>query len=218
MKIILLGDGDIALGDGGPEGLSLAMEGLPAIFPRLRSGNIHFSVDGTLRPERSLFATAHALRRMKSLCNVHFDGVGSLSVSVTGNPCLKIAYKSEQTIKSWETQGSDYSDGSLSLLFDAPANSFYRRSRADPQAGSAQIARSIFNTSYFLFLPKGYGAVDYDSYEFWTVLDAVVAIAQETLAQATSGGGEASTASDPGISDEDEDEDGSSEADGSGSG
>jgi hypothetical protein len=110
--------------------------------------------------------------------------VGSISVSVTLDPCLKFAFRCKQTIESWETQVPEPADVPVNPA-TVSASTLYRHSRVNPPNRHAGITALLFAHCTSTNLPEEYGTVEFGSYEFWTVIFGALEATEERHARST---------------------------------
>ena len=156
--------------------IHIAMVAIPSICPSLRSSKYFMYVDS-----RFLFHLAAMMRSMPTFGEVSFDGVGSIAACYNRNRKLKIVVQCRETMESWAAPIGDISPTTLFSLSVTTAASLYRDSRGDPQGAHAQRAKNLFTPFSQAIVPKEYGVIDYDSYEFWTVVDQVLSRYQRTI-------------------------------------
>jgi len=160
--------------------IRVAMVAVPAMFPKLRSSKFYLYVD-----PKFLFHLAAMMRANPVYRDTSFDGVGSVAASSSRNPKLKIAIQCRETMESWAAPTDDISPRTLQPIL-VTAGSLYRDSRGDPQGIHAQYAKNLFSAASPAGLPVGYGVIDYDSYEFWTLVDQFLNLYQRVLGGQTS--------------------------------
>jgi hypothetical protein len=155
-------------GEAGPVGLDamrVAMGDIPVIFPNLRSCKFFMYVD-----VKFLFPMAAMMRATSMFSETSFDGVGSIIACPRSGKDLKMAVQCKETMESWAAPTDNTPPRTLHPLV-VTAGSLYRASRGDPRGIRAKYARTMFGTTSSVLVPAEYGAIDYDSHEFWTVID-----------------------------------------------
>ena len=145
--------------------IRVAMVAIPAICPNLRSSKLFMYVDS-----KFLFDLAAMMRVNPIYSEAAFDGVGSVTACSKRNRNLQLAIQCRETMESWAALTDNIPPATLHPLH-ITAGSVYRASRGDPQGTYAQYARNMFNAASPAGVPAGYGAIDYDSHEFWTIID-----------------------------------------------
>ena len=155
--------------------IRVAMVAIPKIFPKLHSSKYFVYVD-----MKFLFHMATMMRTMPFFSDTSFDGVGSITACSSSSPDLKIAVQCKETMESW-TASTDHIPPTRLHPLVITAGSLYRDSRGKPQGNHASYAQNLFSATGPVSVPQGYGAVDYDSYEFWTVLDQALSAYQREL-------------------------------------
>jgi hypothetical protein len=152
---------------------------VPAIFPSLRTGIIHLSIDSAVIPEARFFTIERTLRRTEAYNPLVFDGVGSLTTSIKSQPCITLVMQNRQAMDRWDAHADDILPDPLTFT-NVHARTLYRESRADPQSESARFARRAYSV---LDRGGGLGHVEHDSFEYWTIVDATLATAQRVVAE-----------------------------------
>jgi hypothetical protein len=152
--------------------IRVAMVAIPAISPNLRWSKCFMYVD-----MKVLFHLAAMMRATPVYSENAFDGVGSVAACSNRNRKIKVVVQCRETMDSWAAPTDDISPTTLHPLL-VTAGSLYRESRRDPQGTHAQFARTLFNATHSAIVPQGYGPIDYDSYEFWTVIDQALSTCQ----------------------------------------
>lgn len=155
--------------------IRIATVAIPSICPNLRSSTFFLYVN-----RKFLLHLAVMMRANPVYSETSFDGVGSIAACSTRNRKLKIVVQCRETMESWAEPTGDISPHVLHPLL-VTAGSLYRHSRGDPQGFHAQYARTMFSAASRTGVPEGYGGIDYDSYEFWTVVDNALSAFQRAL-------------------------------------
>lgn len=145
--------------------IHFAMVVVPAMFSNLRSSKFFLYVDA-----KNLFPMAATMRSTPMFSEASFDGVGSITACSSRSQDLKITVQCKEIMESWAAPTHDISVMRLHPLL-ATAKVLYRASRGDPQGPVAQYARSFFSATHSVLVPEVYGAIDYDTHEFWIVID-----------------------------------------------
>ena len=145
--------------------IRVAMVAIPAMCPNLRSSKFFMYVDS-----KFLFPLAAMMRANAIYSEAAFDGVGSVTAYSKRNRNIQLAVQCRETMESWAAPSDNIPPATLHPLH-VTAGSLYRASRGDSQSIYAQYARNLFNAASPAGVPDGYGVVDYDSYEFWTIID-----------------------------------------------
>jgi hypothetical protein len=160
--------------------IRIATVAIPSICPNLRSSKFFLYVNRNF-----LLHLAVMMRANPVYSETSFDGVGSIAACSTRNRKFKIVIQCRETMESWAAPTGDISPHVLHPLL-VTAGSLYRHSRGDPQGFQAQYARTMFSAASRTGVPEGYGVIDYDSYEFWTVVDNALSAYQRALGAPTS--------------------------------
>lgn len=147
----------------------------PSIFPNVHSSKTFIYVD-----TRTLFDMAAMMRTLPVFSEAWFDGVGSVTACSSKSQDLKYVVQCRETMKSWAAPTDDVPP-MVSHPLLVTARSLYQASRGGPQGQHAHYAQSLFRAICSVSVPEGYGAIDYDSYEFWTVLDQGLSTYQRML-------------------------------------
>lgn len=155
--------------------IRFAMLVVPSIFPNLHSSKTFVHVD-----TRTLFDMATMMRTAHVFGETCFDGVGSVTACSRSSQDLKFVVRGRETMESWAVPTDDIPPGILHPLL-LTARSLYQSSQRDPQGTHAQYARSLSSAIRSISVPEGYGAIDYNSHEFWTVLDQGLSTYQRVL-------------------------------------
>lgn len=146
-------------------GINFALEGLPAVFPKLRTATLYISTDSCETPVAGLFAFADYLRRSPYHEDVVFEGVGSVTARSVNQPRINYLVQCKKTVERWTNEEPEFSWQSP---FHMSARSMYPYSQ-DGHVHPAAI-RS-FNAARRSYLPGSYPEVAEDSFEFWTIVD-----------------------------------------------
>jgi hypothetical protein len=155
--------------------IRVTMVAIPAIFPNLRSSKSFMYVD-----MKFLFHLAAMMRTMPIFSETCFDGVGSVTACSSRHRNTIFVVQCKETMESWAAPTDNVPPNTLNPLL-VTAGSLYRASRGNPQGIHAQYARNLFSAASPASVPQEYGPVDYDSYEFWTVIDQALSSYQQAL-------------------------------------
>jgi hypothetical protein len=148
---------------------------IPAIFPNLRSSKFFMCME-----IKFLFHLAATMCAMPIFSETRFDGVGSVTACSSRSRNTKFVVQCKETMESWAAPTDDVPPNTLHPLL-VTAGSLYRALRGNPQSIHAQYARNLFSATSPASVPQGYGPIDYDSYEFWTVVDQALSTYQHAL-------------------------------------
>lgn len=155
--------------------IRVTMVAIPAIFPNMRSSKFFMYVD-----MKFLFHLAATMRAMPIISETCFDGVGSFMAYSSRSRDIKFVVQCKEMMERWAAPTDNIPLNTLQPLL-VTAGSLYRASRGNPQGIYAQYARNLFSAASQASVPQGYGLIDYDSYEFWTVIDQVLSSYQQAL-------------------------------------
>lgn len=146
-------------------GMKFAQEGLPAVFPKLRTATLYISLDRCKTPVHALFAFADRLYRSSYHDDVVFEGVGSFTARSGNRPRINYFVQCKKTVERWANEEPEFS---WQFPFDLSTRSRYPYS----QDGHVHLdAIRSFNAARRLYLPRSYPEVAEDSFEFWTIVD-----------------------------------------------
>ena len=160
--------------------IRIAMVAIPSICPNLRSSKFFMYVD-----MKFLLHLAAMMRANPVYSETSFDGVGSIAACSTRNRKVKIVVQCREMMERWAAPTDHISPTVLHPLH-VTAGSLYRHSRGTSQGVYARYARNLFSAASTASVPAGYGVIDYDSYEFWTVIDQTLSTFQRAFGVQTS--------------------------------
>lgn len=146
-------------------GITFAQEGLPAVFPKLRTATIYIYTDSYEAPVAGLFAFADYIRHSPNHEDVVFEGVGSVTARSVNPPRINYLVQCKQTVERWTNEEPE---PSWQSPFYMSARSMYPYSQ-DGHVHAAAI--QSFNAARRSYLPGSYPEIAEDSFEFWTIVD-----------------------------------------------
>jgi hypothetical protein len=158
--------------------LGIATKSFPAIFPSLRACELYAYTDSTPCPAAILFSTANSLQSKLSNEAITFDSVGSFVVTFRKFPQMKLFVQYKAAMERWTAKNHSISDLLTVSEKDLTARIIQLVAVHHPQART--LEDMLIEQYRHVVLPATYTAIAKDSPEYWTLVDAVLCIAQKT--------------------------------------
>ena len=151
------------------------------LFPKLKSTTVHVYTDAHPTPVTALLAIAAAARSSPIFASARFSGVGTVLAYPNYPPDgvqLTCVIQCKMTADRWAKGKLDHGLDDIDIMDMSMRTVHETWNGQGNSSGTNPIAYRFFSLMRAYIMPLGHPPFDMDSYEFWTVADVGLRLAQ----------------------------------------